>query len=333
MGGLPMHPRTLFKYAGGAALAAGLLGGGAVAQERLTMGATHSASSFYAYQVGISNFLNNAVEDVNINVRELGGAEVSTEALLRDEVDMGIAVTSSDYAALQGDDPFGEPAEELRTLYYFAPLPLNFVVAADSDVQGLQDLEGQEFNPGGRGTSTERQVDEILNALEIEPELMRAEGSDALDAYQNRQIVGFVKGGSHPDGYIQQAHSAREIRVLPFSEEQQSAIAEAFPYFSATTVDPESAYGAGGTDVPTVQTAIGINATAGMDEETAYQIAKAVFSEEGQEAANAAYPAGEGIDLVDLTLRAAVAPLHAGVIRYLEEAGHEVPERLIPQQG
>ncbi|WP_445810848.1 hypothetical protein [Yoonia sp.] len=79
-----------------------LVAGAAQAQDRLTMGATHSASSFYAYQVGITNFLNTAVEGVNINVRELGGAEVSTEALLREEVDMGISVTSSDFAAMNG---------------------------------------------------------------------------------------------------------------------------------------------------------------------------------------------------------------------------------------
>ena len=316
----------------GAALAAAVLAGGvAQAQERLTMGATHSASSFYAYQVGIANFLNSAVEGVDIDVRELGGAEVSTEALLRGEVDMGIAVTSSDFAAMEGEEPFREPAAELRTLYYFAPLPLNFVVAADSGVESVEGLAGQSFNPGGRGTSTERQVEQVLETIGVEPELMRAEGSDALDAFQNRQIMGFVKGGNHPDGYIQQAASARDIRVLPLTEEQRTAVTEAYPFFSSAFVNSDEFYGESGGEVSTVQTAIGINTTAALDDVLAYEIAQAVFSEAGRTAAAEVYPPAEAIDAAQLTLDAAVAPLHPGVARYLEEAGYDVPKRLVPQ--
>lgn len=304
----------------------------ALAQQRLTMGATHSSSSFYAYQVGISNYLSNAIEDVSINVSELGGAEVSTQALLRDEIDMGIAVTSSDYAAIKGEAPFSAPAENLRTLFFFAPLPLNFVVAQESDVQSVGDLAGIAFNPGGRGTSTEAQVESIFASLEIEPELMIAEGNDALEAYQNRQIEGFVKGGLHPDGYIQQAHSSRPIRILPFDADQIAAVTEAYPYFSGTTADAGGNYGESASgSYETIQTAIGINTTADLDEELAYQIAKAVFSEEGKQAATEVYPPAAQVNAIELTLSAAVAPFHPGVLRYLEEVGAEIPDRLIAE--
>lgn len=301
----------------------------ALAQQRLAMGATHSASSFYTYQVGISNYLNGAVEGLDLSVQELGGAEVSTQALLRGEVDMGIAVTSSDYAALKGEPPFQGPAENLRTLYYFAPLPLNFVVSADSDAQSLSDLNGMSFNPGGRGSSTERQVDQLLEVLGIEPEVLRAEGGDALDAFQNRRIDAFVKGGVHPDGYIQQAASSREIRFLPMSSEEQQKVSEAYGFLSPTTVNPGEFYGSG-DEFATVQTAIGVNTTADLDEEIAYQIAKAIFSDAGKAAEGEVYAPGKSIDTAKLTIDAAVAPLHPGVIRYLEEAGHTVPDKLKP---
>ncbi|UOA17056.1 TAXI family TRAP transporter solute-binding subunit [Sulfitobacter dubius] len=308
-----------------------LAAGAAQAQERLTMGATHSASSFYAYQVGITNFLNNAVEGVNINVRELGGAEVSTEALLRDEVDMGISVTSSDFAAMNGVEPFRGNADNLRTLFFFAPLPLNFVVAADAGVDSVDALAGKAFNPGGRGTSTERQVEQIMETVGITPDWLRAEGGDALDAFQNGQIAGFVKGGNHPDGYIQQASSARDIIFLSLDEEQRNKVIEAYPFFSAATSTPSEFYGETEGEVATLQTAIGINTTTNLDEETAYQIAKAVFSDAGKQAASEVYAPAKTIDAAQLTIDAAVAPLHEGVIRYLEEAGYTVPDDLKAQ--
>jgi len=314
---------------GKAAIVAVLMTAGAVqAQERLTMGATHSASSFYAYQVGITNFLNTAVEDLNINVRELGGAEVSTEALLRDEVDMGISVTSSDFAAKNGVAPFSGKAENLRTLYYFAPLPLNFVVAADAGIDSVDALADQPFNPGGRGTSTERQVEQIMESIAITPDWLRAEGGDALDAFQNGQIVGFVKGGNHPDGYIQQAASARDLVFLSLNQEQRDKVIDAYPFFSSAKNSPGEFYGKTESEVTTLQTAIGINTTTNLDEETAYQIAKAVFSDAGKQAASEVYAPAKTIDAAQLTIDAAVAPLHKGVIRYLEEAGYTVPDNL-----
>lgn len=327
-----MHRNGLLKLAALGVAVSALLAAPAIAQQRLTMGATHSASGFYTYQVGISNYLANTLPDVSINVRELGGAEVSTEALLRDEIDMGIAVTSSDYAAIRGEAPFSAPAENIRTLFYFAPLPLNFVVAGESEAQSVADLNGRSFNPGGRGTSTETQVDAILSTLGIEPNLVRAEGSDALEAYQNRHIEGFVKAGLHPDGYIQQASSSRATRFIPMSEEEVAAVTEAYPYFSAANVDPGDYYGDAGSGIVSVQTAIGINTTSALDEETAYQIASAIFSEEGRQAAAQVYPPSAQVDVLELTVNAAVAPLHPGVVRYLEEIGLEVPEHLVPQE-
>lgn len=320
---------TKFTALSAMAFFAATLGGTVSAQQRMTMGATHSASSFYTYQVGIANYLNQAVEGIDLSVQELGGAEVSTQALLRDEIDMGIAVTSSDFAAVKGVEPFQGEATNLRTLYYFAPLPLNFVVAKSAEVTDITGLNGVKFNPSGRGSSTERQVDQLLAELGVVPDVLRAEGGDALDAFQNRRIDSFVKGGVHPDGYIQQAASSRDIMFLSMTDEQQKKVTDAFGFFSAATADPGEFYGQGGT-FKTVQTAIGINTTDAMDEEIAYQIAKAIFSDAGKVAESEVYAAGKNVDTAQLTIDAAVAPLHPGVIRYLEEAGYEVPDRVRP---
>src|SRR5690606_9707738 len=81
----------------GLAVALGLTAGAASAQQRLAMGGTHGNSAFYAYQVAVVSDWNKVVPGVNISVQELGGASASTTALMRGEVDMGIAVTSSDF--------------------------------------------------------------------------------------------------------------------------------------------------------------------------------------------------------------------------------------------
>ena len=308
----------------GVAVALGLTAGAASAQQRLAMGATHGNSAFYAYQVAVVSDWNKAVPGVNISVQELGGASASTTALMRGEVDMGIAVTSSDFATMKGKD-----GGKLRTLYYFAPLPANWVVSADSGINSLTDLAGKQFNPGGRGSATEKQAEAILQLLDIKAELHRAGGSDALDAYQNRRIVGFMKAGLHPDGYIQQAHASRPIKLLPMTDDQAKKIAAEFPYFSVAKGKPGENYGDQPAELVTVQTAIGINTTDALPEAVAYEIAKRVFSADGMAAAKAGYPAADRANPQELTLEASVAPLHPGVARFYKEKGIAVPDRLM----
>jgi TRAP-type uncharacterized transport system substrate-binding protein len=140
-----------------------------------------------------------------------------------------------------------------------------------------------------------------------------------------------VKGGNHPDGYIQQAASARDIVFLSLDEEQRNKVIGAYPFFSVAKSKPSDFYGQTEGEVATLQTAIGINTTSNLDEETAYQIAKAVFSDAGKQAASEVYAPAKSIDAAQLTIDAAVAPLHKGVIRYLEESGYTVPDDLKAQ--
>ncbi|RDB42875.1 hypothetical protein DU490_10865 [Halomonas sp. DQ26W] len=302
------------------------------AQARLAMGGTHSGSAFYSYQVAVVSDWNDNVDGVNMSIQELGGASASTQGLLRGEVDMGIAVTSSDHQAMQGEGEYGSPAENLRTLYFFAPLPLNWVVSANSDIHSLEDLAGRDFNSGGRGTATEGQTETVLEILGIEPDYYRAGASDALDAFQNRRLDAFVKAGLHPDGYIQQAHSSRPIRLLSMTQDQAEKVASEQAYFSVGEVDAQDHYGEQQSPLMTIQTGIGINTTSELDEETAYGIIARAFSEAGMKAASDGYAPAADIDPLQLTLNASVAPLHAGVVRYLKEQGHDVPDHLIPAE-
>ncbi|WP_254277542.1 TAXI family TRAP transporter solute-binding subunit [Halomonas sp. 3H] len=328
---LPLGRHALTLGAAGI-LAVGLVPQDAQAQARMAMGGTHSGSAFYSYQVAVVSDWNDNVDGVNMSIQELGGASASTQGLLRGEVDMGIAVTSSDHQAMQGEGEYGSPAENLRTLYFFAPLPLNWVVSADSDIHSLEDLAGQDFNSGGRGTATEGQTETVLEVLGIEPDYYRAGASDALDAYQNRRLDAFVKAGLHPDGYIQQAHSSRPVRLLSMTQEQAQQVADARAYFSVGEVDAKDHYGEQQSPLVTIQTGIGINTTSDLSEEAAYGIVARAFSEPGIQAAADGYAPAADIDPLQLTLNASVAPLHAGVVRYLEEQGYDVPDRLIPPE-
>ena len=62
-----------------------------------------------------------------------------------------------------------------------------------------------------------------------------------------------------------------------------------------------------------------------MDEDLAYQVTKAIF--ENVEELRAIHPAANDTT-VEFTMAATPVPLHPGALRYFEEIGATIPDRL-----
>ena len=71
---------------------------------------------------------------------------------------------------------------------------------------------------------------------------------------------------------------------------------------------------------------IGVSARPEMPDDVAYKIVKAAMEDKTVQAA--AFPSMKGSDLAELTLAYATSPLHPGAIRYFEEVGLNVPDKL-----
>ncbi|MCE8009542.1 TAXI family TRAP transporter solute-binding subunit [Aestuariivita sp.] len=295
---------------------------------QLSIGATSQASSLYAYHVAVAQVLNTALDDVNVSVVETGGGLDNMRRLSEGQVDWGMMAEPDLFEYYKGLGPFeGQPNPDFRTFWTTTPLAYFFVVDVESDVQAIGDLQGQSFNGGGRGSGTERASFEGLGALGVEPDWFRTGMSDAITAFQDRRIVGFTKAGppASPDSAILNAQTARDIRILNWTDEDIAKVQAQYPHFDFMQVD-ETPYETGPMNLRVVFITMGT--TKDMPEDLAYDIYKAVV--ENVDKVAESYGAIAGLDIVQQTLERAQTPLHRGVVRYLREQGHEVPERLLP---
>jgi hypothetical protein len=309
-----------------------LLGGAAVAQDttQLAIGATSQASSLYAYHVAVAQLLNDELDNVNVSVVETGGGLDNMRRLSEGQVDWGMMAEPDLYEYHKGLGPFeGQANADFRTFWTTTPLAYFAVVAADSDVLSISDLDGEAFNGGGRGSGTERASFEALGALGVEPEWFQTGMSDAVTAFQDRRIVGFTKAGppTSPDSAILNAQTARDIRILDWSEEEMAKVRESYPHFDFMAVE-DTPYGTGPMNLRVVFITMGT--TKDMPEKLAYDIYKAVV--ENVDRVAESYGAVAGLNIAKQTVERAQTPLHPGVVRYLRENGHDIPERLIPPE-
>jgi hypothetical protein len=299
--------------------------------ERLAIGSTSSSSSHYGYYVAVSQIINNEVAGVETNVVETGATLDNLRRMQRNQVDMGLITTNVAYDVYNGEGAFEGAAYKGLVLWVYGVSLQNVIVREDSEITDLAGLEGMRFNPGIVGSGTEATAESVFAALGISPDFVRGSTGDVVDQIKDSRINGYIKSsaGRMLDASSVDISTLTPIRLLSLTDAQAATIESELPSLSIVDVaENEAANG-----VPAYSTwayATVTMARPDLDEDTAYRITKAISEDETIQAA--AFAGLKGSEIPAMTMALATSPLHPGAIRYYEEIGLEVPDRLRPAQ-
>ncbi len=318
--------RSSYRLAAVAAIALPVFASGtADAQTRLAFGATNAQSAHYAYFAALANIVSE-LEGYQASVVETGATVDNLRRMERGQLDIGLVTTSTLYHAYYGVKSFEGEAVESRLLWAYSLAPQNVIVRRDSGITDISELAGEAFGPGQRGSSTEDTSLQVMSLFGIEPDWVRGTNGELADAIKDGRAIGFIKSavGTAFDALTTDIATFTPVQVLGISDEQRALIEENLPELSLVDMPGGEMENTG--PYQTWGFMIAVSARPDMDEQTAYDITRAVM--EDMEAQQAGFPAIGDNDLIQLTLDYATTPLHAGAIRYYEEAGYTVPDRL-----
>lgn len=316
-------------------LAAAILGASLVAvsvtahaEEQLLIGSTSTSSSQYGYFVAISQIINQKVPEVSSSVVETGATVDNLRRILRGQVDMGLVTTNVGYQAYAGEGDFTERPVDNRLLWVYSQAPQNVVVRQDAGVDSMAGLDGVRLNPGITGSATEATTISVMKTLGIEPDFVRGSTTDVVAGVKDNRMAGYVKSGvgDKLDGSSMDIATFTPIEVLSLSDEQAETLRTDMPDISVVEIPAGAA-----DDIPAYATwsfGLAVHSSPDLDEETAYQIVKAIM--ENPEPQVSALANLAGADLAELTLNSGTVPFHPGAARYFEEQGYEIPEKLQP---
>lgn len=294
-----------------------------------TFAAAPSVSPVYTYWVAIAKAVKTVYPQFNITVTETTGALDITKRVRAKQAALGNSMADLDYTSYLGQEQFqGQPNTKMRILWYYDFLIAQWAVAKASGIKTLEGLTGKDFNPGGAGGGIVPITKKIFEMFGVKPKYFEATQQSAIEAMQNRQIIGLSKAGPVPDSFFQQIMPNVELELVGLSKEQQAKAIEKYPYWVPYTI-PAKTYG-NSQEVQTVAVLTGGQTTSDLPEEVGYAFFKAMW-EGGKPQWQRAYPAAANNNVIELTLRSPI-PLHAGTVRYLVEHGVQVPDRLIPPE-
>ena len=231
------------------------------------------------------------------------------------------------------------PQENLRAVTMLWRNVEHFVLHTDdTKTRTIHDLKGlgKPFSMGKRNSGSEGSALHILSALGIEPgtdfDVINLGYGPSADAIQDGKAVGMNTPAGVPVSAVTRAFAAAngDLVVLAFSLEDtaiiNAALGDDIALWSPFTI-PAGTYPGQQQDVATIAQPNFLAVNADVSDEDVYQLTKAVYE-------NLPFLAGIHAATKDMALDNAITglplPLHPGALRYYEEAGLEVPQRLKP---
>ncbi|MGB5445565.1 MAG: TAXI family TRAP transporter solute-binding subunit [Psychromonas sp.] len=306
---------------------AALMATSAMAETKHVVIGTGGQTGVY-YQVGgaICSLVNKGTAKHDINCTHTTGGSVSNiNGLSSGDLDMGVAQSDTQYEAYNGTNPEAFPKgafKELRSVFSVYAEPFTVVARKDSGIKTFADLKGKKVNIGEPGSGSRSTMGILMEKMgwtmadfAIASELKSAEQAAALCDDKVDAII-FVAG--HPNGSIQEATTSCDAIVVPVDNDVVQKLVADNDYY-AMTVIPGGMYTGTDTDTATFGVAATFVSSTKTDQETVYQMVKAVF--DNFKRFKKMHPAFANLKESDMISKNLSAPLHDGAVRYYKEKG------------
>ena len=294
----------------------------ASAETRVTYKSAKSTSSYYQMAVQIAENMKAGsggniivtVEESQGSVQNVMEAAVRTNNYVFTTPPVLVKLAQAGKAMFKGKS--NPKFNNIRALFPIPSLTMHFVMSADSGVSKFSDLEGKTMLLG-KGSFGAKEGAKYLKLFGLggKVKLANVELNNAVPAIKNRQIDGFVTAGSYPAPNVIEAAAGIGVTLISLSDAQVKKSKR------TRLIIPAGTYP--GIDTDTVTTSLPVIAytISNMNNETAYQLTKTYWNQIAS--MGKAFPWWNGVSGKMLTN--IYGKIHAGALRYYDEAGINVP--------
>jgi len=228
----------------------------------------------------------------------------------------------------------GKSHPQLRLLWVMGILPVAFLVASDSGINSISELDGEPYGNGGKEDMADFKATKLLEALNIKPRWNRASSAAQAALYKDSRLTGFIKYGT-AGPHQSECSLRRPFMILEISE---SDLVKAGQHYkgSGLTYPPAmikaGSYPGQEKNVPTFGLILGYYTRRDLSAEVAYSVIKAVWEDVWDVSASYVPLKLDVIGFPKLTLEHGPFPLHRGAVKFYRELGLNVPNRLFPRK-
>lgn len=333
------------KYLKSVALAATIaLSGGAVqAQDgggNYVLTTASTGGTYYPVGVALATLVKVKLEPkqkIGMSAISSAGSGENVRLLRENEAQFGILQGLFGYYAATGTGPIADvgPQENLRSVTMLWQNVEHFIVSSDvantGTIEDMVALKGEAMAMGAQNSGTIGSNRTILSGfgvdIDTDYELVYGGYGPSAEALQNGQVKGIGAPGGVPVGAISQlmASAGDSVTLLRMTDEQMAQADSDRGLWTPYTI-PAGSYPGQDADVQTVAQPNFLATNADLPEEHVYQLTKAIY--ENLPFLQAIHPATKVMS-IESAIAGLPLPLHPGALRYYQEVGLDIPDRLI----
>lgn len=297
------------------------------AQENIITIGTGSVTGVY-YPAGgaICRLVNRGRKEHGIRcfVESTGGSIYNIRALRDGEISFGIVQSDWQYNAYRGEGVFadGPPFRDLRSVFSLHSEMFTVAVSKDSNIKSFADLKGKRVNIGDAGSGMREIMQSLMEqerwtrhsfaeATELKP-------TDAAKDLCDGKLDAMVFAAGHPNGLIQEITTNCGARLIPVEGAEVDKLLADNPFYARTAI-PGGMYPGNAQNTPTFGVKATLVTTANTDEDTVYQLTKAVF--DNFDSFKTLHFVFATLDKDRMVSSGLIAPIHPGALRYFKEVG------------
>ena len=295
----------------------------------ISIGTGGTGGIYYPYGGGVAEIWSKYVKGVKA-VAEVTGASVENVKLAhKGETVVGEVMGDVAVAGFNGLSKFKGKKHDILSMAIMYPNLLQIVALKSTGVTDITQVKDRSISTGSPGSGTNFMAEAVLKALDIEPDSYkdsRLSFTENANALRDSTIdVGVWSVGPGTSSILDLA-TTHEINMIGFTPEQTQRILAANETYSAVEL-AGGVYRGIDQPVSTIGVWNVMICQASLDTEMVYNLVKALFEHNDylqKIHPSAAYTTPEN------AVKYSPIPLHPGTIKYLEEKGIAVPDKLRP---
>jgi TRAP transporter TAXI family solute receptor len=278
------------------------------------------------YGAAVANIVEKYTKVVVSPQPTAGGTE-AIELMLKDESQMCATNGYNELASYTGLAPFSKNPQITRGFTGGYNSYAHFIVRADSNIKSIADLKGKRvmFNRPGEPIFNDLYPAALeayglkVTDVTVMPALGYAESANAL---KEGTADATLQYSGIPSPQFLELDKSVPVRILPIDAAKQPEILKKCPFLIVDTLKG-NVYKGTPTDIPILYVPAWVAIRADMPDDFAYNAAKAVFTNIADlQASHAMFKPWTPKNLAENPM----IPYHAGVLKYLKEAGIVTPE-------
>jgi TRAP transporter TAXI family solute receptor len=282
---------------------------------------------YYPYGGGVAEIWTKNVPNVKA-VAEVTGASVENVKLAhKGETVFGEVMGDVAVAGFLGEGKFKGKKHDILSMAIMYPNLLQVVALKKSGITNVEQVKGRNISSGSPGSGTNFMAETVFKALDIPLDSYRDSRlsfTETANALRDGTIdVGVWSVGPGTSSILDLA-TTHDIHIIEFTPAQTQKILAANDTYSAVEL-AGGVYRGVDKAVPTIGVWNVMICQASLDTDLVYQLVKALY--EHQDYLMKIHPSA-AYTVPENAVKYSPIPLHPGTIKYLEEKGIAIPDKL-----